>query len=58
MTRLVFASCMNSGAGGKQVVCQRAAAHQPDWLVLGGDNIYMDYWPNLNQSKGWTLRRP
>jgi len=57
MTRMIFASCMNSGAGGKQKVWTHAAAHQPDWLILGGDNIYMDYWPNLNQSKNWSLQK-
>lgn len=58
MTRLVFASCMHSGADDKQRVWRDAAAHEPDWLVLGGDNIYMDYGlGHLNESKAWSLRK-
>ena len=57
MTRIVFASCMSALADSKQQVWSEAIAHQPDWLVLGGDNIYMDYFPHLNQSQGWPLEQ-
>ena len=53
MTRIVFASCMSVEADSKQPVWKEAAAHQPDWLILCGDNIYMDYFPHLYQSKKW-----
>jgi hypothetical protein len=57
MTRIVFASCMTARKKKDQKVWDEAIAHQPDWLILGGDNIYMDYWPNLGQSKKWSLQR-
>lgn len=57
MTRILFASCMHAGADDKQPVWKNAAAHQPDWLVLAGDNIYMDFGTELNQSKAWSLQR-
>lgn len=57
MTRLVFASCMHGLKDDRQIVWNEAIAHQPDWLVLCGDNIYMDYFPNINQSKHWDLSR-
>lgn len=55
MTRMVFASCMSPLASDSQKVWKEAIAHEPDWLILAGDNIYMDYFPHLNQSRGWTL---
>lgn len=57
MTRLVFASCMHAGADSKQAVWKDAAAHQPDWLILGGDNIYMDFGIDLYQSQHWPLQK-
>jgi alkaline phosphatase D len=57
MTRLVFASCINPKVGGRQKVWRDAAAHKPDWLVLGGDNIYMDWMLELNQPKRWSLQK-
>jgi phosphodiesterase/alkaline phosphatase D-like protein len=55
MTRIVFASCMSADHDTKQDVWKEAIAHSPEWLILGGDNIYMDYFPHLNQSKRWPL---
>jgi len=57
MTRLVFASCMSALDNLEQPVWAEAGAHQPEWLVLGGDNIYMDYGLHLNQSRGWSPAR-
>ena len=57
MTRLVFASCMSALASDTQKVWKEAAAHQPEWLMLCGDNIYMDYFPHLNQSRPWSLAK-
>lgn len=53
MTRIVFASCISVEASSEQPVWEEAIAHEPDWLVLCGDNIYMDYFPNLYQSRRW-----
>jgi alkaline phosphatase D len=57
MIRIVFASCMDPGNGGRQKVWKDAAAHNPDWLVLGGDNIYMDWGLTLNRPKSWSLQK-
>ena len=57
MSRIVFASCISEEASGDQPVWTEAIAHKPDWLVLCGDNIYMDYFPNLYQSKEWKPPR-
>jgi hypothetical protein len=57
MTRIAFASCMSALANIEQPVWREVAAHQPDWLVLCGDNIYMDYFPNLNQSRPWSVSK-
>ncbi|MGC3979688.1 MAG: alkaline phosphatase D family protein [Steroidobacteraceae bacterium] len=57
MTRIVFASCMSALASTTQKVWSEATAHKPDWLFLCGDNIYMDYFPHLNQSRAWSLQK-
>jgi hypothetical protein len=57
MTMLVFASCMSALDNLDQPVWAEAAAHAPEWLVLGGDNIYMDYGLHLNQSRHWSAQR-
>ena len=57
MTRIVFASCMSTEASTQQDVWAEAIAQQPQWLLLIGDNIYMDYFPNLKQSKRWSLAK-
>lgn len=54
MTRIAFASCMSAEKNKEQPVWDEVAAHQPDWLVLCGDNIYMDYFPRLYQSRPWS----
>lgn len=56
MTTVVFASCMSALNNDRQRVWDDAIAHQPDWLILGGDNMYMDYFPNSGQSKRWSLQ--
>jgi alkaline phosphatase D len=57
MTRIVFASCMSVEGSVKQPVWKEVAAHKPEWLILCGDNIYMDYFPNGYQSKNWDPTR-
>lgn len=57
MTRIVFASCMSALNNDDQKVWNEAIAHQPDWLILCGDNMYMDYWPRGGQSKRWSLQK-
>lgn len=46
MTRILFASCMNNHHDSRGRVWSQAAAFQPDWLFLIGDNIYLD-WGDL-----------
>lgn len=55
MTTIVFASCMSAPRDPKQDVWRDAATHKPQWLVLAGDNIYMDYWPNLEEPRKWPV---
>lgn len=57
MTMIVFASCMSIQGSETQPVWQEAAAHKPEWLILCGDNIYMDYWPDGGQSRPWDPAR-
>jgi phosphodiesterase/alkaline phosphatase D-like protein len=57
MTRIVFASCMSVKGSKTQPVWKEAAAHKPEWLILCGDNIYMDYWPIQYESKEWDPAR-
>lgn len=57
MTKIVFASCISVEGSEQQPVWKEAAAHKPEWLILCGDNIYMDYWPNMYQSKNWDPSR-
>lgn len=53
--KIAFASCMNfeAGPGGYQRVWNRIAAEQPDYLFLLGDQIYMDFFPHLEEPAGW-----
>ncbi len=55
MTTIVFASCMSALHDPKQKVWADAATHKPQWLILCGDNIYMDYWPNLEEPRKWSV---
>jgi len=57
MTKIVFASCMSALNNKSQRVWNDAIAHQPEWLILGGDNIYMDYGLSSGQSKHWSLQK-
>lgn len=43
--RVAFTSCMRFDAFQSQPVWSEIAGHEPDMLVLLGDQIYMDYWP-------------
>jgi alkaline phosphatase D len=55
VTRLVFASCVSHEHDERQVVWKDALAQRPEWLILGGDNIYMDYWPRLEEPRRWSV---
>lgn len=58
MTIIAFASCISVESDKvQQPVWSHVAAHQPEWLILCGDNIYMDYFPKLNQSKPWSPQK-
>ena len=57
MPKIAFASCISVEVDNVQSVWQEVAAHRPDWLILGGDNIYMDYFPHMYQSKPWSSAR-
>ena len=54
MTKIAFASCMHVGHHAKQKVWTEVAAHKPDWLILGGDNIYMNYGPAWFGPRRWS----
>jgi alkaline phosphatase D len=54
MTKIAFASCMHVGHHKKQKVWGEVAAHNPDWLILGGDNIYMNYGPAWFGPRRWS----
>src|SRR5687767_3937034 len=49
--RIAFASCCLLGHDHEQITWQRIGGQRPDWLILMGDNIYMDYFPDLNAGK-------
>jgi len=57
MPMIAFASCISAATDPIQWVWRHVASHRPDWLILGGDNIYMDLWPNMYQSKWWDSAR-
>ena len=56
MPMIAFASCISAETNPTQRVWLHVAAHEPDWLILGGDNMYMDLWPNMYRSKWWDSR--
>jgi hypothetical protein len=45
---------MNAGDDAKQRVWKEAPTHNPDWLILGGDNIYMNYGPAWFGPRRWS----
>lgn len=57
MTTIVFASCMSAEHDPVQPIWTDALKHEPDWLILCGDSIYMDYWPNLEAPRVWSVAR-
>ncbi len=58
MTRVAFASCMKAKKSGDgQKVWDDALAHQPEWLILCGDNMYMDWGLSAYEPKGWSLSK-
>ncbi|MBK8067248.1 MAG: alkaline phosphatase D family protein [Rhodanobacteraceae bacterium] len=57
MTTLVFGSCMMHDGKNGMSVWADALAHRPDWLLLGGDNVYLDYFPTLGAPAGWTVEK-
>lgn len=54
--KIAFTSCMNFEAGpdGYQHVWNRIAQEQPDYLFLLGDQIYMDFFPHLEEPRQWS----
>lgn len=52
--KIAFTSCMNHKPGQAQAVWNRIAAHQPDYLFLLGDQVYMDYFPHLGAPAHWS----
>ena len=57
MPTVVFASCMSASHDDKQPVWKDAIGHKPQWLILGGDNMYMDYGFDLDKPRGWSLKK-
>lgn len=55
MTTLVFGSCMMYDGKNGMPVWTDALAHRPDWLLLGGDNVYLDFFPNLGAPARWSV---
>ena len=55
MTTIVFASCVSAEHDARQDVWTDAGKHKPQWLMLAGDNIYMDYWPRLEEPRKWPV---
>lgn len=55
--KIAFASCFDALEAAHQPVWERIRRQQPEALLLLGDNIYMDYFPRLYQSKKWDLQR-
>ncbi|SFQ51429.1 PhoD-like phosphatase [Variovorax sp. OK605] len=55
--KIAFTSCMNfrSGPKGSQRVWNRIAEQQPDYLFLLGDQIYMDFFPDLGEPAEWDV---
>ena len=55
--RIAFTSCMHVGHDGEQHVWDEAALHAPEWLILGGDNIYMNYGPDWFGPRRWSPQK-
>ena len=57
--KIAFTSCMNfkSGPDGYQHVWDRIAQEQPDYLFLLGDQIYMDFFPDLGEPSKWDAAK-
>lgn len=57
--KIAFTSCMNLGSDpdAVQLVWNRIAVEQPDYLFLLGDQIYMDFFPTLGAPAGWDLAK-
>ncbi len=53
--KIAFAACTNFEHYPEQNVWDEIAAQQPDYLFLLGDNIYMDFWPELGKPKHWPV---
>jgi len=53
---IAFTSCARFENFPAQPVWGRIAARKPDILLLLGDQIYMDYWPDLRapEKEGWS----
>ncbi|HCB15186.1 MAG TPA: hypothetical protein DEP36_16700 [Gammaproteobacteria bacterium] len=55
--KIAFTSCMHIEQFPEQRVWQQIATEKPDYLFLLGDNIYMDFFPNLGEPEHWDDSR-
>ena len=54
MTKIAFTACAHFLHDAKQKVWTEIAQHDPDHLLLLGDQIYMDFWGD--SQKGWPAK--
>lgn len=55
--KIAFASCFDALKDDEQKVWDDVLAHQPDALLLLGDNIYMDYGTSLGAPRKWSIEK-
>ena len=53
--KIAFASCMNRRLFSDQPIWKDMAQVAPDYLFLLGDQIYMDYFPDLGAPADWSF---
>lgn len=52
--KIAFTSCMRIETFPQQAVWKLIAKEQPDYLFLLGDQIYMDFFPDLGEPANWN----
>ncbi len=52
--KIAFTSCMRIESFPEQQVWKQIAQEKPDYLFLLGDNIYMDFFPDLGKPEHWN----
>ncbi|MDM0052990.1 alkaline phosphatase D family protein [Variovorax sp. J22R115] len=55
--KIAFASCCNLKLYPEQPIWDEIASEAPDYLFLLGDQIYMDFFPNLEKPKDWPVAK-